>query len=98
MDSQSFFTRTEDKYGLQELNINKINIGFSFDYEILMIPPIFADKGTFSFSCEDVSLNAVWMITLNKFQNFFNLEMSHILFQVDTDNFEIEVDNYSDLT
>lgn len=78
-DTDRFFMRSEDKYGLQELDIEKIDIRFSLDYEIMMIPPIFVDKGSFEFSCEDLSLNTVWRIELNQTKLFFDVLISHIL-------------------
>ena len=82
IDPDSFFLRSEDKYGLQEINIDKIDLDFSFDYDMLMIPPVFADKGRFRLRHEDVSLNTVWNLGLNEMNNFFALRMSHILVQI----------------
>jgi len=50
-DTDRFFMRSEDKYGLQELDIEKIDLAFSLDYEIMMIPPLFVDKGSVDFKC-----------------------------------------------
>ena len=74
-----FFMRTEDKYRLQELNIEKIDIQFSLDYEVMMVPPVFVDKGTLEFSCEGLSLNTVWKVDLNEKKLFFDWLFSHIL-------------------
>lgn len=97
-DTERFFMRNEEKYGLQELNIENINIEYSFDYEVMMIPPIFVDKGTIRFSCEDLSLNTVWRFELNEKRTFFDVLISHILVQVNPKKFKVMMDSYSDLT
>ena len=51
MDEEKFFMRFEEKYGLQEVNVDKIDIKFKMDYSILTLPPIFADRGTVNFEC-----------------------------------------------
>ena len=68
------------------------------DYDVVMVPPIFADKGTLEFFCEDVSLNSVWRFSLNSLSNFFDIEISHILFQINPEKFLLQMDSYSDMT
>lgn len=97
-DVERFFLRSEEKYGLQEINLEKMDFNFSMDYSLVTIPPIFADKGTFRFYCEDASFNSVWRMGLNTLKNFFEIKISHILFQINPDKFEVELDSYSDMT
>ena len=78
-DEEKFFMRTEEKYGLQEINIDKIDMKFSLDYSILTLPPVFVDYGTIKFQCEDVSLNTVWKLNLNSTKFFFDIDISHLL-------------------
>jgi len=78
-DTERFFMRSEDKYGLQELDIEKIDVAFSLDYEVMMIPPLFVDKGSIKFKCEDISLNTVWLVQLNETKVFFDIIISHLL-------------------
>lgn len=97
-DPDRFFLRTEEKYGLYELNLDKIDMEFSFDYELMMIPPIFVDNGSVHFECEDVSLNSVWNLDLNSTRSFFQVIISHVLLQINPEKFNIDVNSYSDLT
>lgn len=97
-DPDRFFLRTEEKYGLYELNLDKIDLGVSFDYNITMIPPIFVDKGSFKFQSEDISLNSVWNLNLNSTRNFFTVIISHVLVQINPDKFKLNIDSYADLT
>lgn len=83
--------RSEDKYGLQELNIEKIDMEFSLDYEIMMIPPVFADKGTLHFKCEDMSFNTIWRIELNQTKLFFDVLITHVLLQINPNKFTFEL-------
>lgn len=78
-DPETFFLRAEEKYGLNEINVEKIDLNFTLDYKVLMIPPVFVDEGTISFFCEDVSLNSVWRLDLNTTKNFFDVVISHVL-------------------
>ena len=61
------------------MNLDKIDMNIIFDYQMMLIPPIFVDEGNFSFYCEDVSLNAVWRLNLNSSRNFFDLIISQVL-------------------
>lgn len=78
-DEDMFFMRSEDKYRLQELNVEKIDIKFELDYEVMLVPPLFVDKGHIDFSCEGVSLNTVWKVDLNETKQWFDFTISHIL-------------------
>jgi hypothetical protein len=96
-DEEKFFMRFEEKYGLQEINIDKIDMKFSLDYSILTLPPVFVDYGTISFQCEDVSLNTVWKLNLNSTKFFFDIDISHLLIQIVPNKFDFTIDSYSDL-
>lgn len=96
-DEEKFFMRFEEKYGLQEINIDKIDMKFSLDYSILTLPPVFVDYGTISFQCEDVSLNTVWKLNLNSSKFFFDIDISHLLIQIVPNKFDFTIDSYSDL-
>jgi len=96
-DEEKFFMRFEEKYGLQEINIDKFDMKFSLDYSILTLPPVFVDYGTISFECEDVSLNTVWKLNLNSTKFFFDIDISHLLIQIVPNKFDFTIDSYSDL-
>ena len=70
----------------------------SVDYEVTLVPPIFVDKGTVSFNCEDLSFNTAWRIKLNETKKFFDFMMSHVLIQINPNKFSFKIDSYSDLT
>ena len=89
--------RFEEKYGLQEINIDKFDMKFSLDYSIITLPPVFVDYGTVSFQCEDVSLNTVWKLNLNSTKFFFDIDISHLLIQIVPNKFDFTIDSYSDL-
>ena len=97
-DPDRFSIRTEEKYGLYEMNLDKMDMNISLNYDLMLIPPIFVDKGSFSFYCEDVSLNAVWSLNLNSSRNFFDLIISHVLAQINPEKFELDIESQSDLT
>jgi hypothetical protein len=64
-DLDRFFMRTEDKYGLSEFNLEKLDFAMSADYEMALIPPILVDKGHLELSFTDLSINIVWRLLLN---------------------------------
>ena len=80
------------------MNLEKIDLGVSFDYNITMIPPVFVDRGSFVFQSEDISLNSVWNINLNSTRSFFTVIISHVLLQINPNKFQLNIDSYADLT
>lgn len=80
------------------MNMDKIDMNISMNYDLMLIPPIFVDQGVFSFYCEDLSLNSVWRLNLNSSRSFFDLIISHVLVQINSDKFKLEIDSVSDLT
>lgn len=80
------------------MNLDKIDMNITFDYDVMLIPPIFVDRGTLSFYEEDVSLNAVWRLNLNSSRNFFDLIISHLLLQINPQKFKLDIDSHADLT
>ena len=97
-DPAQFFMRREDKYGLTEINVEKIDMGVTLDYELAMIPPLLVDKGTLEFSCQDLSLNSVFKLQLNQTKLFFEVIVSHVLIQINPQKFNFKLNSYSDLT
>jgi hypothetical protein len=75
------------------MNLDKIDMNITFDYFMMLVPPIFVDQGNFSFYCEDVSLNAVWRLNLNSSRNFFDLIISHVLVQINPEKFTLGIDS-----
>lgn len=97
-DPDQFFMRREDKYGLTEVNVEKIDMGVTLDYELAMIPPLLVDKGSLEFSCQDLSLNSVFKLQLNQTKLFFDVIISHLLIQINPQKFNLNLKSYSDLT
>jgi len=71
---------------------------FELDYDVFLIPTVFADKGHLRVDISNLSLNTVWKFTFNKAKGFFDIIFSHILLQIVPEQFNITLDSYSDLT
>lgn len=97
IDPDMFFLRSENKYGLYELNVEKISLNMSLNYDFFLVPPILADEGSVDIFFQDLSVNVVWNLDLNSTKNFFDVKISHVLIMVDPENFSIDIKGHSDL-
>jgi hypothetical protein len=98
VDPDMFYIKSEEKYGLYELDVQRVAMNLSLDYACFLVPPIFADVGTLRLFFEDLSLNALWKFNLNSEKKLFEVLVYHLLIQVNPDKFNFNLAGYSDLT